>query len=436
MPFQAHLQHCTEFTPTTVERFASLIDPSWIDQALQCTGKASIRRRTLPAEQVVWLVIGLALFRNEPIWHIVKQLDLALPSAGGLPAPSVSVQARQRLGDAPLAWLFKRLAEQWGASVTADDASSLRILAVDGVVWSTPDTSENRAEFGGGESQYGVGAWPQVRGVCLMDTDSHLLLGAAFGSYATGELSYAEQLQAAAPNASLTLFDRAYFSAAFLLGWQAAGRERHWLMRAKSPLRHEIVRPLGAGDWWIRMPVSPRARKLHPHLPSHWEARLIEVEVNGRRCRFLTSLGDPKRYPAHWLAQQYRQRWEIELGFREIKQGLLQGATVLRSKLPELVRQEVWGVLIAYNLLREEMRQMAAALEVPAQRISFQWAAIAIGDLFRHSPLESAGTLPARLRRLREAAAHYLLPPRRLRQYPRVVKKRPNKYPQKKCQSA
>ncbi|MFX8735722.1 DDE transposase, partial [Acinetobacter baumannii] len=89
-----------------------------------------------------------------------------------------------------------------------------------------------------------------------------------------GELSLAAQLRG--EDHSVTLFDRAYFSAAFLLDWQAAGTQRHWLMRARDNLRHEIVQQLACGDALIRMPVSPQARKAHPHLPSHWQARLIE----------------------------------------------------------------------------------------------------------------------------------------------------------------
>ncbi|MEQ1590751.1 MAG: transposase domain-containing protein [Thiobacillaceae bacterium] len=192
MSLQTVLQQALPLTPESFDRFSNLIDPDWIDQALQSTGTASIRRRRLPAERVVWLVIGLALFRNEPIWHIVRQLGLSL-NTDALPSPSVSVQGRQRLGDTPLASLFQRLARHWGVphQPAATDWLGLRTLAVDGVVWSVPDTAENRAAFGGGRSQHGEGAWPQVRGVCLMDTESHLLLGAEFGSFAIGELSYA-----------------------------------------------------------------------------------------------------------------------------------------------------------------------------------------------------------------------------------------------------
>ncbi|MHB1112120.1 MAG: transposase [Acidovorax defluvii] len=137
-------------------------------------------------------------------------------------------------------------------------------------------------------------------------------------------------------------------------------------LRAKDNLRHEVVATHAKEDCTIRMPVSPRARKLAPGLPLWWQARLIEVTLAGRTRRFMTPLCDPKRYPAKQLADLYLQRWEIELGFREIKQSLQANNFVLRSKQPALVRQEIWGVLIAYTLLRRQMRLM-----VPPVRIGF-----------------------------------------------------------------
>ncbi|MDO1530650.1 transposase, partial [Fulvimonas sp. R45] len=179
-------------------------------------------------------------FRNEPIWHIVRQLGLALDADEVEPVPSATVQGQQRLGEAPLAHLFDQLSRAWCHTPLPARGlfQGLRLLAVDGVVWSTPDTAEHREVFGGGRSQYGDGNWPQVRAVCLMEVYTHLIRAAAFGAYTTGELSYANDLIAATPDESLTIFDRAYYSAAFLLAWQDAGKQRHWLMRAKSTLRY------------------------------------------------------------------------------------------------------------------------------------------------------------------------------------------------------
>ncbi|MBV8034375.1 IS4 family transposase, partial [Roseateles sp.] len=271
--------------PERLDELSALIDPSWINQALAASGKGAIRSRKLPAEHAVWLVIGLALFRNRPLWQVVQQLDLSLQGQS-LPAPSASVQARQRLGEEPLAELFGLLTRAW--SHTAASPGALRVLAVDGVVWSAPDSPENRAQLGSCSTQHGPLPWPQIRATCLMDTHSHELLDAKLGGMDCGELSLAAQLQG--QDHSVTLFDRAYFSAAFLLDWQAAGPQRHWLMRAKDKLRHEVIQPLGEGDALIRMPVSPQARKSRPELPSHWQARLIEVSVGGRVRRFITSL--------------------------------------------------------------------------------------------------------------------------------------------------
>ena len=412
----------------------ALLDPAWIEQALAATGKASVRRRKLPADHAVWLVIGLALFRHMPLWQVVEQMALTLDGQD-LPVPSSSVGARQRLGAEPLAHLFGLLTQAWGRAhpVHPED---LRVLAVDGVVWSAPDSADNRAELGSGQTQYGPQPWPMVRGVCLLDTDSHELLDARLGTYHCGELTLAAGLHGL--DHSITLFDRAYFSAAFLLDWQHAGEQRHWLMRARDNLRYEIVQTLGEGDWLIRMPVSQRARKLRPELPSHWQARLVQVSTpDGQVRRFITSMLDPERFAAAELAQLYRQRWEIELGFREIKQSLQQGASVLRSKQPELVMQEVWGVLIAHTLLRRWMRLMAQHAQVEPVRISFHTAQHAIVGAIHSVHLARAGTLPQHLQRLLEQACYFVLPPRRTnRSFPRVVKRSArSKYPPKKCQS-
>ncbi|MGX9217352.1 transposase [Massilia varians] len=165
-------------------------------------------------------------------------------------------------------------------------------------------------------------------------------------------------------------------------------------MRAKTPLRYEVVHKLSADDCLVHLPVSPQARKLRPELPTQWQARLTKCMIGRQPRHFLTSLVDARRFPARDIAAHYVQRWEIELGFREIKQSMLKSAPVLRSKLPELVRQEVWGMLIAYNLIRHEMAQMADELKVPPQRLSFQWLALAITATLYHWPLQTPGTLP------------------------------------------
>ncbi len=324
MALQLDLGYAAELAPHEFDRFASLIDPAWIDEALQQTGTVSLRRRRLPAERMVWLVIGLALFRNEPIWHIVQQLDLADGPTSSAPVPSAAVAGRERLGEAPVAWLFERLASCWGSTAIPEQGlfHGLRSYAVDGVVWSLPDTPANGEKFGRGSNAHCKGAWPQLRAVCLMDTYTHLIRAAEFGDYGTSELSFAKSLMHKVPDGSLTIFDRAYLSATLLLDWQQAGEQRHWLMRARSGLRYEVVCQFAPDDCLVRFEVSPQARKQRPDLPLHWQARLITCMVGGERRQYLTSLWDAHRFPAREIVAHYMQRWEIELGFREIKQGM------------------------------------------------------------------------------------------------------------------
>ena len=424
------LRQCLSQAPAQLDQLAAFIDPVWIEQSLQATGTSSIRRRKLPAEHAIWLVIGLALFRNLPLWQVVDQLALCLHDQP-LPAPSASVQARQRLGYEPLQTLFHLLANAWTRH-QPQAKTGLRTLAVDGCVWNVPDTPENRSHFGSPYTQYGPSSWPQVRAVCLMDTQTHGLLDAHISGVDQGELTLAANLQA--PDDTLTVFDRAYFSAAFLLDWQTKGQQRHWLIRAKDNLRYEVTQTLAKGDWLVSMPISQRARQLHPHLPTHWQARLVELEVAGKRRRYLTSL--QQGVSRAQLDKLYVQRWEIELGFREIKQSMLGSEPVMRSKQPALVLQELWGTLIAYQLLRRLLDQMAQRAKQPANRMAFEASSYAIVNILRFANLFAPANIPKQLEHLLQQAHLFVLPPKRQHRppQPRAVKRTQSKYPKKKCQ--
>jgi hypothetical protein len=132
------------------------------------------------------------------------------------------------LGEAPPAWLFDRLASSWGSYPVPDDGRfhELRTYAVDGVVWSLPDTPANCEKFTRATNANSAGAWPQLRAACLMDTYSHVIRAANFDDYRTAKLNLARPLMRTVADESLTIFDRAYFSAAFLLDWQQACQQR------------------------------------------------------------------------------------------------------------------------------------------------------------------------------------------------------------------
>jgi len=137
--------------PDALDRLKEHLDPLWIEEALTWAGTTSIRRRRLPAEQVVWLVIGMALYRNEPIEHIVDMLDLSLPDKKDtLVAKSAIAKARRRLTEEPLAYLFATTAAEWAKrSADARKWRGLSLYGMDGTTLRVPDSPENRVAFGG-----------------------------------------------------------------------------------------------------------------------------------------------------------------------------------------------------------------------------------------------------------------------------------------------
>jgi hypothetical protein len=417
-------------------RFRASIDPAWIDDALAATGTATIRRRRLPAEQVIWLVLGMGIFRDEPISELVAMLDLALPGKRGVRvAPSSVVQARDRLGDEPLRWLFERTASEWAhASARRHAWRGLALYGADGTTVRIPDSPENRAHFGGQDTRWeSTSGYPLARLVTLMALRSHLLAGARFGPYARGEITYAADLWSLVPSRSLTLVDRGFLAAKPLLGIEAGGEDRHWLTRAKTTTRWRRLKRLGAGDELVEMEVSREARAGDPSLPRTWTARVIRYRRRGFRPQtLLTSLRDPKRYPAAEIVALYHERWEIELGYNEVKRVMLDREETARSKSPRGVAQELWGLALSYNLVRLEAERIADEAGVPPTRVSFTAALTLVETAFRTWGLDNAGRMPERLLKLRADLGHFILPERRTRSYPRAVKIKMSNYARKR----
>lgn len=421
-----------EFLP----RFGASIDPAWIEEALAATGTATVRRRRLPAEQVVWLVVGMGIFRDEPISELVATLDLALPGKrGARVAPSSVVQARDRLGGEPIRWLFERTATEWAhASARRHAWRGLAVYGADGTTVRVPDSAENRAHFGGQDTRWeGTSGYPLARLVTLMALRSHLLAGARFGPYKTDERTYAEQLWPLVPADSLTVVDRLFLSAKTLLGIERGGSNRHWLTRARSTSKWRRVKRLGPGDDLVEMDVSRHARSTDPTLPTTWTMRAIRYRRRGFRPQtLLTSLLDPKRYPASEIVALYHERWEIELGYNEVKRVMLDREETTRSKSVRGVAQELWGLALSYNLVRLEAERVAAEAGVPPTRISFTAALTFVETAFRTWGLENAGRMPERLLKLRADIGHFVLPERRSRAYPRAVKLKMSNYARKR----
>jgi hypothetical protein len=420
------------------DRLRSSIDPEWVDTALKATGTATLRRRRLPAEQVIWLVLGMALYRQRPIDELVARLDLVLPGSGDASmAKSAVAKARARLGDEPLKWLFEKCARTWGhESARRHEWRGLAVYGVDGSTVRVPDSPENRSFFGShtAGAARGEGGYPLARIVSLMALRSHILVAARFGPYGD-ERPYAAELWSELPDNSLAIVDRNFLAANILIPMEREGKNRNWLTRAKKSTKWSVLKELGAGDALVELNVSHDARTKIPGLPRTWQLRAIQYQRPGFKPQtLLTSLVDAKRFPADELRDLYHERWEIELGFDEVKTDMLDRQEAIRSKTPKGVLQELWAIGLAYNLVRLEMERIAKEAEVAPNRISFVMSLRLIRDEWMWAAASnSPGAIPKNLRRLREELKRFILPPRRReRRFPRAVKIKMSNYARKR----
>jgi hypothetical protein len=420
------------------ERFADIrrhLDPSWIEQALEATGTATLRKRRLPAEQVVWLVIGMAMYRDRPINELVDRLDLVLPGSNLTMAPSAVVEARARLGADPMEWLFEKSARKWAHDSARRHAwHELALYGVDGSTLRVADSSENRGHFGGSSGQRGESGYPLVRIATLMALRSHLMAAVEFGPYADSEIVLASALWKEVPDDSLMIVDRGFLAAGILLPLNRDGKNRQWLTRAKSTTRWRVLKTFGKGDDLVEFDVSRQAREYDPSLPKTFTARAVKYQRKGFRPQtLLTSLTDDEEYPASELVALYHERWELELGYDELKTEMLEREETIRCKSVAAVEQELWGIFLAYNMVRLEMERTADQLGVEPVRISFVGALRLICEEWWWASSASPGAIPKNLARLRARIARLVLPPRRSeRRYPRAVKIKMSNYARKR----
>jgi hypothetical protein len=254
-----------------------------------------------------------------------------------------------------------------------------------GEAWRSMESMERRCAYqiptriahtsGGqsaGEKGRGPSAYPLVRVAALMALRSHLLAAVSFGPFENGEYTYAADLWPSVPDNSLTVVDRNFFSAGVLIPLARDGQNRHWLIRAKKNNRWKLIRELGRYDALVEFQVSSAARSKDPTLPKTWQVRAIQYQRKGYQPQILlTSLLDVEAYPTEEIVRLYHERWEIELGYDEIKTEMLNRQEAIRSQTVKGVRQELWGVFLAYNLIRLEMERIADEVQVDPVRISF-----------------------------------------------------------------
>lgn len=416
------------------------LNPEWVEQALAATGKASMRRRRLPADAVVWLVIGMALARKDSIARVASNLDLAMQDVNARPtvAKSALSSARNRLGPEPLKWLFEKTASEWAvARARADQWRGLALFGVDGTNVRVPDSKENFEEYGTQNAgARGETAFPLVRAVTVVALRSHLLLAGSFAGHSTGELTLATKLWDTIPDDSLTILDRNFANPKTLLPIGLGGKNRHWLTRGRANTKWEVTKKLGTKDALVKLDVSKEARKEHPELPESFTCRAIAYNFKGKESNWLlTSLVDPEAFPKKELVALYHERWEHELAYDEIKTDMLMQENTLRSTSPERVAQEIWGILLAYNLVRFQMTIVAEHADVSPVRVSFTAVLHQLVGEWRSFGFTTPGAIPKHYLRLRGDLAIWILPERRpSREYPRAVKIKMSNYARKRPQ--
>lgn len=415
-----------------LENLQSQVGIEWVREALKRTGTATLRRRKLSHEAVVWLVIGIALFRNYSIELVVKHLELAEPSesprrgrASGSPVSSSAIaNARARVGPEPLVELHAMTSESWVAECDEQNRwKGLRLYAVDGSSLRIADTTSNEEVYGRPGSSRGEAGYPQARVVGLLAVGSRLLADVVVGSWHQGEVTLARMLLGNVPSQSLLILDRGFVDHGLFARIRACEDDRFFLCRAKAGSTPTVVRKLAKNDDLVELRVTPAQRRDDPSLPATVVVRRIGYRIPGfRPAQLYTSLLDPEMYPATEIVELYHRRWEIELAYDEIKTHTLEREETIRSRTPDGVLQEIYGLVIAYNLVRVMMARAAATAGVAPCRMSFRNSLLEIRVFFLAMAHETPGAIPRHYKRLSAELALLVLPERRHRSFLRAVK--------------
>ena len=349
-----------------------------IDQVLADTGKASRRQRDLPAHVVVYYVIALALFMQVSYREVLRTLLEGISWLAG-PTARLKVtgksgisQARTRLGSEPL----RRLHDQVVKPIAAPETRGAwfrrwRVVSLDGSSLAVADTDENDAAFGRPAETQGETAYPLVRLVALVESGTHVLFGTVLDAWRVGEVTMAHQVVPHLAAGMLCLADRNFFGFALWQEAQAHGADLLW--RGKNHLVLPCEQRLADGSYLSTFYASAGHRRRRE---GGVAVRVIEYELPGVAeaeplYRLLTTILDPAEAPAVELAALYHERWEIENCLDELKTHLRGARIVLRSKTPDLVKQETYGFLLAHFAIRGLMHEAALQAGEDPDRLSF-----------------------------------------------------------------
>lgn len=349
-----------------------------VDAVLGRTGRASVRERDLPAHVVVYYVIALALYMRSSYREVLRCL---LEGVQWLLDPSATVkvagksgisQARSRLGAEPLRQLYETVVVPIAEERTRGAwYGPWRLVSLDGSTLDAADTSENEKSFGRPGAARGVSAFPKIRFVALLENGTHVLWAARMSPYATAEITLAQEVVLSLRKGMLCLADRGFLSCQL---WQTAARTgADLLWRTRENAHLEVERRLPDGSYLSSLYASTadRRRQRNGITVRVIDYRLKDIAGAEPLYRLITTILDPTQAPAKELAALYHERWEIENALDELKTHLRGSQIVLRSKTPELVRQEFFGLLMAHFAIRGLMHEAALKADEDPDRLSF-----------------------------------------------------------------
>jgi thymidylate kinase len=349
-----------------------------IHDVLEQTNRASVRERDLPAHVVVYYVIALALYMRSSYREVLRCL---LEGVQWLLDPSAKVkvagksgisQARRRLGVEPVKKLYDTMVAPIAEKRTQGAwYRQWRLVSLDGSTLDVADTVENDQAFGRPGASRGSSAFPKIRFVALLENGTHVLWAAHMDAYATDELTLAEQVIPALRKGMLCLADR-FFPSYKLWGMAAkTGADLLWRTRQNARLDAEKRLPDGSYLSRIYASTSDRRKGRNGMVVRVIDYRLKDVEGSEPLYRVITTILDHEQAPAKELAALYHERWEIETTLDELKTHLRGAQIVLRSKTPDLVRQEFFGLMMAHFAVRGLMHEAALKADEDPDRLSF-----------------------------------------------------------------
>jgi len=349
-----------------------------VDRALAAHGKLSQRRRDLPAHAVVYYVIALSLYMGVAYTEVLRCVLEGLQWLRGpgrrlrIPGKSGISQARSRLSWEPLASLSAELIQPIATPRTRGAwYRGLRVVSLDGSTLEVADEAANAEAFGYPGVSRGQAAFPLIRLVGLLENGTRVLYATRMGPFHSSEHTLAAQVIGALTADVLCLADRNFYS--FALWRQARAQQGQLLWRVKKNLRLPPERELPDGSYHSTIYPNEKARRQRR---DGVRVRVIDYHLEGAPdaepiYRLLTSLLDETQAPAAELAALYHERWQIETALDEFKTHLKGASLRLRSKTPNLVRQEFHGMLLAYFTVRSLIHDAALEGDADPHDLSF-----------------------------------------------------------------